>query len=471
LDYIDTVYFAISAKMMAEMADATGRAGEAKSYREQFEATKSAFQRKYLSDDGSINIKTQTAQALALFAELVPEKQREATGRHLAQMLADNGNHMATGFLGTRPLLPVLSASGQHDLAVFLLQSREFPSWGYEIANGATTIWERWDSYTKEDAFGRHNAAMNSFSHYAFGAVCEWMFATLAGIQSDGPGFKQIVIRPTPPSRGSNAMHEPIDWVRASYESIRGMIRSDWKVDGEQFHLNVTIPAGTAATVYLPTSDANSITEGGEPLADRKRGKRKHVKLLRTEGDVAVLSVESGTYEFTATSGIAEAAVALKTSESKDNSMNPDGIDLTGATQLASWDFTNPSDVRQWTDRKSVAIEQRDGKPYLVATGEDSQMAVQLSEPVSGKLVIELRAMPENGATSQFFWAQPGRGFNGQQQTKRTLRESDQVNSYLFTAGGEGAVKKLRFDPFATYDKYAKVGGMMIEWITLYRIK
>ncbi|QEG02424.1 Bacterial alpha-L-rhamnosidase [Stieleria maiorica] len=465
LDYIDTVYFAISAKMMAEMAEATGRAGEAKSYREQFQATKSAFQRKYLSDDGSINVPTQTAQALALFADLVPDEQREATGRHLANMLADNGNHMATGFLGTRPLLPVLSASGQHDLAVFLLQSREFPSWGYEIANGATTIWERWDSYTKEDAFGRHNAAMNSFSHYAFGAVCEWMFATLAGIQSGGPGFKKIIIRPNPPSRGSNAMHEPIDWVSASYESIRGMIRSDWKVDGGRFRLNVTIPANTAATVYLPTSDANSITEGCEAL-----GANKHVKLLRTEDDVAILSVESGTYEFAAASGIAEASVARKTSKPKDNSINPHGIDLTGAVKLASWDFTNPSDVQEWTDRKSVQIEQRDGKPYLIATGEDSQMAVRLKEPASGKLAIELRAMPENGATSQFYWAKPGRGFNGGQQTKRTLRKSDQVNAYLFIVQDAQPIKKLRFDPFATYDKYAKVGGMMIESISVYRL-
>lgn len=465
LDFIDTVYFAISAKLMAEMAEATGRNTEAGTYREQYRATKAAFQAKYLSDDGSINIQTQTAQTLALFADLIPRDKREATGRHLAGMIAENGNRMATGFLGTRPLLPALSASGQNDLAVFLLQSREFPSWGYEISNGATTIWERWDSYTKEDAFGRHNAAMNSFSHYAFGAVCEWMFATLAGIQSDGPGFKNIIIRPTPPSPGSNATHQPIDWVRASYESIRGVIRSEWKVDGDQFHLVVTIPANTTATVCVPTSDATSIQEGGKPLGDNR-----HVRLVRTEGNVAVLSVASGTYKFSAASGIAPASVALKTSEPKDKSINPDSIDLAGATKLASWDFTNPSDVARWIERKSVKIEPRDGKAYLIATGEDSQMAVRLDEPAAGKLAIELRAMPEDGATSQFFWAYPGRGFNGQQQTKRTLRETDQVNAYLFSVRDGQPIKKLRFDPFATYDKYAKVGGMQIESITLFRL-
>ncbi|WP_455429561.1 family 78 glycoside hydrolase catalytic domain [Neorhodopirellula lusitana] len=335
LDYIDTIYYAISAKMMAEMAAATDRQAEAARYREQFEKTKTAFQAKYLNEDGSVNVHTQTAQALALFADLVPADQRESTGRHLAEMLSENGNHMATGFLGTRPLLPVLSASGQHDLATFLLQSREFPSWGYEISNGATTIWERWDSYTKEDAFGRHNAAMNSFSHYAFGAVCEWMFATLAGIQSDGPGFKQINIRPNPPATGSNAMHEPIDWVRASYESIRGTIRSDWKIEDGRFHLGVTIPANTTATVYLPTNDAGSITEGGLALS-----RNLLPKLLRHEGNVAVLAVASGNYEFSASSGVPTAKTALQTSKPRDNSVNPAGIDLANAKLITRWEST-----------------------------------------------------------------------------------------------------------------------------------
>ncbi|EMI15950.1 alfa-L-rhamnosidase [Rhodopirellula maiorica SM1] len=465
LEYIDTVYYAISARMMAEMADAIGREREADAYRAQLQKTKAAFQDKYLRDDGSVNVNSQTAQALALFGDLVPQSKREGTARHLAKMIDDNGNRMATGFLGTRPLLPVLSASGQHDLATFLLQSREFPSWGYEIANGATTIWERWDSYTKEDAFGRHNAAMNSFSHYAFGAVCEWMFATLAGIQSDGPGFKKIVIRPSPPSPASNAMHDPIDWVRASYESIHGVIRSDWKIDDEQFHLNITIPANTTATVYLPTTDASSITEAGDALTGHW-----HVKLVSQQAGLAVLSVPSGSYEFTARSGITPAAVALETGEPKDTSINPDEIDLTGATKIAAWDFSVPQQVAEWGDRKSVKISQRDGDVYLVATGDDSQMAVRLAKPASGKLVIELRAMPRDGAASQFFWASPGRGFNGQQQSKRTLRETDQTNAYLFAISEGEPVDKLRFDPFATYDEHANVGEMKIESITVYQL-
>ncbi|TWU51740.1 glycoside hydrolase family 78 protein [Rubripirellula reticaptiva] len=465
LDYIDSVYFAISAKMMAEMAEATGRVAEADQYRKQFEATRAAFQMKYVSVDGSVNIKTQTAQALALFADLVPADQRENTGRHLASMLADNGNHMATGFLGTRPLLPVLSASGQHDLAVFLIQSREFPSWGYEIANGATTIWERWDSYTKEDAFGRHNAAMNSFSHYAFGAVCEWMFATLAGIQSDGPGFKKIIIRPSPPSPESNAMHDSIDWVKASYDSIRGTIRSDWKIEQGKFYLRVSIPANSTATVYLPTSKASSITENGKALAGHA-----NVKLVSQQLDVAVLSVESGDYQFAADSGVMPADVPLKTSKPMDMSINPDQIDLAGATKLATWDFSNATDVAKWKDQKSVEIRSRGGKVFVAATGDDSQMSVRLDRPAAGKLAIVLRAMPASGATSQFFWSSPGRGFNGQQQSKRRLAKSDQINEYVFKIQGNDPIQGIRFDPFATYDQHADAGEMEIESISVYQL-
>ncbi len=146
----------------------------------------------------------------------MPDNLRTAAGALLAKKIQDNDTRMSTGFLGTRPLLPVLSATGQSDLAVRLLQSRKYPSWGYEVEQGATTIWERWNSYTKDNGFGgAQNAQMNSFAHYAFGAVCEWMFSQLAGIQTDGPGYKRIIIRPTIPSPKSNPDQKPIDWVRA----------------------------------------------------------------------------------------------------------------------------------------------------------------------------------------------------------------------------------------------------------------
>ena len=296
LEFVDTIYFAISSKKMSEMAAAIGRNDESTAYAEQFENIKTAFNAKYVEADGSVNVPTQTAQVLALFADLIPEDTRKATGQKLADMIAENENRMSTGFLGTRPLLPVLSSVGQHDLAVLLLQSHDFPSWGYEVDQGATTIWERWDSYTKEDGFGRHNAAMNSFSHYSFGAVCEWMFCTLAGIESDGPGFNKITIQPTPATRGSNPKYDVIDWVKSSYDSIHGTIVSNWKVDGDQFILDVTIPTNTSATLYLPSTERGSVREGDNPVS-----KAAGVAFLRQEADRTVLSLDSGKYHFEAT--------------------------------------------------------------------------------------------------------------------------------------------------------------------------
>ena len=459
IDYIDSVYFALTTKMMAEMAEATGRDAEATAYRSQFERTKTAFGKKYLNADGSLNVKTQTAYALALFADLVPDELREATGRHLVKLLEFNGNHMATGFLGTRPLLPVLSSVDQNDLAVFLLQSHEFPSWGYEIDQGATSIWERWDSYTKEDGFGRHNAAMNSFAHYSFGAVCEWMFRTLAGIASDGPGYNKIVIKPSPPSPGSNAQHEPIHWVKASYDSIQGRIVSNWKVDGDRFHLDVTVPTNTTATVYVPARDANRVTEAGRPLGDVKQ-----VKVIGVEGDRVVLQVESGSYQFQSTGGILPASQAIKTSKPADRSLNPEGIELDQARELIRWEFRNDQDMALWTTRHNIRIEKRNGKVFLHSTGADPQLALRLPEPLAGSIVAELKVRPENGAKSQFFWASPSGGFNGRQQTERQLNPSDQMNAYLFRIGDGQPIDQLRLDPFSDQ------GEMEIESLTIYQL-
>ncbi len=303
LDYVDTAYFAYSTKLMGDMAHALGKPKEAAEYRELFVNIKTAFNQKYVKPDGALAVDTQTAYALALYMDLLPAEMRVKAGKILADKLlagetTDNSG-MTTGFIGTRPLLTVLSDTGQHDLAVKHFQSHKFPSWGYEVEQGATTIWERWNSYTKDKGFGgEQNASMNSFSHYAFGAVCEWMFFRLAGIDSDGPGYQRIVIRPSPPSPGSNPDREPINWVKAHYDSIHGRIVSNWRRTADHFELETTIPANTTATVYVPATSAEKITEGGKPLA-----KARGVKLLRMENDSAVLAVESGPYRFVSTVG------------------------------------------------------------------------------------------------------------------------------------------------------------------------
>lgn len=300
LEYIDTAYFAYSSRLMAEMAQALRKEKEAEQYRDWFAQIKSAFNAKYVKPDGSLQVDTQTAYALALWMDLLPDALRRPAGDILARKIREHANEknsgITTGFLGTRPLLPMLSASGHHDLAVRLLQSRKFPSWGFEVENGATTIWERWNSYTREAGFGgAQNASMNSFAHYAFGAVCEWMLGTLAGIDTDGPGYRRLVIHPPPPSPGSNPEHKPIDWVRAHYDSIRGRIATEWRNSGGKFELKVTIPANTTATVYIPAKSPKAIRESGR-LLDRTNGAR----FLRTEAGCAVLNVGSGSYLFTA---------------------------------------------------------------------------------------------------------------------------------------------------------------------------
>ena len=293
LDYIDTVFFAYTSRLMAEMAEAIDRDQEANQYRQQLEKIREAFAQKYVQPNGHLTVDTQTAYALALLADLIPAPLRQAAGDRLAAKIRDNGNRMATGFLGTRPLLPMLSSVGHHDLAVQLLQSREFPSWGYEIEQGATTIWERWDSYTKEDGFGRHNASMNSFAHYAFGAVCEWMFWGLAGIDTESPGFQQLRIQPQPPSPDSNPQHTPIHWVRAHYDSIHGRVAVDWQQQPTQFTLNLKLPANTSATVILPASPGAAVREGNRDLAEVDG-----VRLLRRNDQQVELALGSGSYQF-----------------------------------------------------------------------------------------------------------------------------------------------------------------------------
>jgi alpha-L-rhamnosidase len=294
LDYIDTAYFACSTKLMAEMARALGKTNEASRYDDLFGNIKSAFNKKYVQPEAKLAVNTQTAYALALYMDLLPQELRVPAAEHLARKIRDNETRMSTGFIGTHVLLPALSDAGQNDLAVQLLQSHKFPSWGYEVDQGATTIWERWNSYTKEKGFGgEQNASMNSFAHYSFGAVCEWMFARLAGIDTADAGYNHIIIHPRPPSPDSNPDHPPISWVRAHYDSIHGRISSSWKQTKDSFQLDVSIPANTTATVYLPASSQTAVTESGNSLSTVPG-----VKLIREDSDNAILSIESGTYHF-----------------------------------------------------------------------------------------------------------------------------------------------------------------------------
>ncbi|MFM1942264.1 MAG: alfa-L-rhamnosidase [Verrucomicrobiota bacterium] len=292
IEYVDVCYHALTCRMMMEMAAAVGREVEAADYRDRLAMIRQAFNREYLLGDGRLKVETQTAYVLAIWVGLLPEDQVGPAAMRLAGRIETNGFRMATGFLGTKPLLPVLTSTGHHDLAVGLFQSREFPSWGYEVVNGANSVWERWDSYTLEHGFngqsGNQNAAMNSFSHYSFGAVTEWIFRDLVGIDTDGPGFRGLVLRPGVPGENVPVRKgvEPLSWVKASYASPGGMVRVEWKKEGRWLEYRASIPVNTRATLYLPGRDSRAV--------EIRLGEGE---ILREEAGKVVVRLHSGDHE------------------------------------------------------------------------------------------------------------------------------------------------------------------------------
>ena len=282
-DVIATAYFAYSTRLVSKAAAVLGKSDEAKQYENLFERIKEAFNKAYVSQDVRIKGETQTCYLLALYFDLLPEDKRPRAAEHLVEALEAKNWHLSTGFVGLSYLLPTLTQTGHLDIAYRLLANDTFPSWGYSIKNGATTIWERWDGWTEDKGF--QTPDMNSFNHYAFGSVGRWLFNTVAGIDTDGPGYKQIVIHPRPGGMTS---------AKASYESIHGRIVSDWRLKDGTFTLNVTIPPNTTATVYVPAGSAESVTESGRPAASAEG-----VSFLRMDAGEAVWAVGSGNYRFT----------------------------------------------------------------------------------------------------------------------------------------------------------------------------
>lgn len=255
--YVSSVYFLDNARMMAAMARALGKADEAARYDCLGDKLTAEFRARYLDGQGELreNYRTQTTLMFALKLGLVSGAAFEATKRQLVGNVRAHGNRLQTGFLGTAHLLDVLSDIGEGKLATTLLLQHEEPSWLYSIDQGATTIWERWNSYTKAKGFGP--VAMNSFNHYAYGAVLGWMYSSLAGIREDPsvPGMRRFVLAPQPDRR--------LGFVRASYRSRQGVIRSAWRYDADgNWTWSYTVPEGTVADVRLPDGRKFTRTAG-----------------------------------------------------------------------------------------------------------------------------------------------------------------------------------------------------------------
>jgi alpha-L-rhamnosidase len=239
----------------------------------------------------------QTAYAVGLAMKLFNEENKPYMIKNLATAIdrenKDDGgimrpkNSLMTGFIGTAWISKALSDNGMSDMAYKILQNNQYPSWIYAIDQGATSIWERLNGYTVENGFGGNNS-MNSFNHYSFGAVGQWMMAYSLGIQRNEPGFHNFILQPEPDPTGQ------MTWARGYYDSIYGKISSSWKKENGLFTYEATVPANTTATLYLPALSEKSIKENGKAVKNAKG-----IKLLKYENGKALFEIGSGSYKFT----------------------------------------------------------------------------------------------------------------------------------------------------------------------------
>ena len=265
-NYLGASYWAIDALMMADMAVPAGH--DPAPYLTMADKARAYLKEEFMNADGTFKTDIlNTMQTPALFAlrnHLVEGEAKEEMKARLRKNFADHGNCLQTGFLGTSILMATLTENGMEDVAYELLFQRKNPSWLYSIDNGATTIWERWNSYMKDVGMGPKG--MNSFNHYAYGCVCQWIWETVAGIAADPrqPGFKHILMQPIPDKR--------LGHVEAEYNSAAGLIKSAWRYEGDNWIWEFTIPQGATASVTLPgENEAKEYREGAYTISKRIR--------------------------------------------------------------------------------------------------------------------------------------------------------------------------------------------------------
>ena len=285
-DVFATIYFANSTRLLAKMAKVIDLTDDYNYYTQLADKIQEAFVNKFVSEDGKIKGDTQSTYALALHFDLLPEQFQSQACTHLMRALEKYEGRMSTGFCSTLALILELTRRGYTDKAYSLLLSRRFPSWFFTIDQGATTIWERMDSYIPERGFQSKN--MTSFNHFAFGAVGEWIYRVILGINIDEsqPGFKHFILKPQP--GGS------LTWVKGSYRSIQGLIAIQWQFEDKIFKCEVTIPPNTTATIHLPAKDIEAISENGIPIHQLKE-----IEIIKHVNNAVIFKISSGTYSFT----------------------------------------------------------------------------------------------------------------------------------------------------------------------------
>jgi alpha-L-rhamnosidase len=275
VEVVDTAYFANSAHILAKAAALLGNNEDAVKYAQLFHDITDAFNKAFVSTNGTIRGDTQTAYILALQFDLLPENLRAAAAQRLAENVQTNG-HLTTGFVGVGLICPALTDINRSDLAWRLVFTDTYPSWLFSVKNGATTIWERWDGWTPERGF--QDSAMNSFNHYSLGSVGVWLYSGAAGIQLDEshPGYKHFFLRPQFTPRLSH--------VKATLDSPYGAISSHWHAEKDQMLYDVAIPPNTTADLILPFP--------------RQMVRQSGVQLIPTSMPNTHVPLAAGTYHF-----------------------------------------------------------------------------------------------------------------------------------------------------------------------------
>jgi alpha-L-rhamnosidase len=278
-------FYAYSTSLLIDAAKVLGKTEDVNYYTDLLAKIKAAYMHEYVTPSGLISSDTQTAYVLALQFDMLPEGLRQQAAHRLVVNIEQYDNHLTTGFLGTPYICHVLSRFGYTNVAYRLLLQDSYPSWLYPVKMGATTVWERWDGIRTDGTF--EDASMNSFNHYAYGAIGDWMYRDIAGIdtKADAPGYKQITIEPQ--------VGGHLTYANADYETGYGKISSHWKIDSGKFYLDVVIPANTTATVYVPVATGGAVTEDNKPLSN-----------LTWNDGYAAIEVGSGEYHFSANSDV-----------------------------------------------------------------------------------------------------------------------------------------------------------------------
>jgi alpha-L-rhamnosidase len=278
-------FYAHSTQLLINAARVLNKKEEAAAYEQLLKRIKAAFTREYMTQNGRLVSGTQTAYVLALQFDMLPDSLQAQAARRLADNVKDYDYHLTTGFLGTPYLCHVLSRWGYTDVAYRLLLQESYPSWLYPVKMGATTIWERWDGIRPDGSF--ENAGMNSFNHYSYGAIGDWMYRYVAGLDTyeDGAGYKHSMIYPHPGGGLTEA--------EARLQTGYGELVSHWRRGKDSLILDVTIPANTSSTVYIPAPEGGLVTESGHLL-----GNVKEIKVAGVGRGYLMLSLGSGSYHF-----------------------------------------------------------------------------------------------------------------------------------------------------------------------------